>query len=189
MLMQCGSACVDTNTSLFHCGGCNAACAAGQSCQAGKCACPAGATLCGGRCVNTASDAAHCGGCGTVCGAGKSCLQGSCVCTGGPVSFSQVASILDDDCANSGCHSGVSPKEGLNLTAAKAYAELVNVKAAQCTDGRMLVPTGSTGASYLLQKLNGSNLCSGTQMPKAGVKLPASDMALIEAWICNGAKP
>jgi hypothetical protein len=165
------------------------ACAAGQTCLAGKCVCPNGGTLCGGRCVNTGSDAANCGACGTVCGAGKSCIQGSCACASGPIAFSQVAPILADNCANSGCHSGTVPRESLNLTSTKAYAELVNVKSAQCADGRMLVPTSGAGASYLLQKLHGTNLCSGTQMPKAGSTLPANDLALIEAWVCNGAKP
>ena len=188
-LTQCGSACVDTTSSVSHCGACNMACASGQSCQAGTCVCPNGGKLCGGSCVDTTSNTSHCGACGVVCGAGKACVQGSCACAGGPVSFSQVAPILNDNCTNSGCHAGVMPKEALNLTSAKAYAELVNVRASQCSDGRLLVPTSGTGKSYLLQKLRGEDMCSGSKMPKADTTLPSQELSLIEAWICNGAAP
>jgi hypothetical protein len=61
------------------------------------------------------------------------------------------------------------------------------VRASQCKDGRLLVPTSGTGKSYLLQKLYGKDLCSGSQMPKAGVSVAPADLALIEAWVCNGA--
>lgn len=124
-----------------------------------------------------------------ACGAGKVCSQGVCSCAGGPVGFASVSNIFVDNCTNSGCHAGAAPKEGLNLTATKAYSELVNVKASQCSDGRLLVPSTGTGKSYLLQKLTGQDLCSGTKMPKADSALSAADLALIQAWICNGAKP
>jgi hypothetical protein len=45
---------------------------------------------------------------------------------------------------------------------------------------------GNTASSYLVDKLLGVNLCGGTPMPKTG-SIPASDVTLIEAWICNGA--
>jgi hypothetical protein len=156
---------------------------------AGICSCDSGKTLCGTACVDTSSATDYCGGCGVVCGAGKACLKGVCSCAGGPVSFSQVAPIFVDNCTNSGCHVGNMPKEGLNLSASKAYSELVNVRASQCNDGRLLVPSTGTGKSYLLQKLYGQSMCSGSQMPKAGVSLSSAELALIEAWICNGAQP
>ena len=39
----------------------------------------------------------------------------------------------------------------------------------------------------LLDKLTGVNLCSGSVMPKAGGKLPQSQIDLVRAWICQGA--
>jgi len=185
----CGGTCIDTRTSALNCGGCGKVCPGGTTCSAGVCSCGAGKTLCGSSCVDVQSDADNCGGCGVVCGGGKSCVMGSCACVGGPVSFSAVAPILADNCTNNGCHVGTMPKEGLNLSASKAYAELVNVKATQCNDGRLLVPSNGMGASYLMQKLLGQNMCSGSRMPKADTSLPAADLALIQAWICNGAQP
>jgi hypothetical protein len=190
-LTACNAACVDTATDPNNCQGCGAKCATGQLCAPTGCS-SAGCgklTQCGGACVDTSTSALNCGACGVVCGGGKSCVMGSCVCAGGPVSFSAVAPILADNCTNNGCHVGTMPKEGLNLSASKAYAELVNVKATQCNDGRLLVPSNGMGASYLMQKLLGQNMCSGSKMPKADTTLPAADLALIQAWICNGAQP
>jgi hypothetical protein len=80
------------------------------------------------------------------------------------------------------------PKEGLSLDAGAAYAELVDVAASQCGGGRKLVKAGDAGQSYLMHKLLGTELCSGSQMPKAGQSLPANQLALISDWICQGAK-
>jgi hypothetical protein len=41
--------------------------------------------------------------------------------------------------------------------------------------------------SYLMNKLLGINICSGTQMPKTGGALSSSDINTISSWICEGA--
>jgi len=51
----------------------------------------------------------------------------------------------------------------------------------------MLVVAGDPGASYVMRKLLGTNLCSGSQMPKAGQSLPQRDLDAIGGWICAGA--
>jgi hypothetical protein len=190
-LQQCGSSCVDTQSSLLHCGGCDQACPGGLSCRAGSCACPdAGATLCGeSSCVDLKTDAQNCGECGQVCGAGEACVDGSCQCAAsGSVSFqNDVAPILDAGCTAAGCHTGMKPKEDLTLDAARSYAELFNVTASQCKDGRKLVDPGSPSTSYLMQKLLNVDICFGTQMPKANQTIPAADLATISSWICSGA--
>jgi hypothetical protein len=187
-LAVCGSACVDTDTSLSHCGACNTPCQAGQVCSAGSCVCPDGGDLCGGTCVDTQSDSRNCGACGNVCAGGAQCEQGACSCPQLSVDFtSDVAPVLASNCTNAGCHAGNRPKEGLDLSEAKAYAELVNVQADQCNDGRLLVAPGHPEQSYLIQKMLGVNMCSGSQMPKAGVSIPAEDLEAITAWICQGA--
>ena len=116
-------------------------------------------------------------------------MAGQCACSDRSVDFSRdVAPILDAHCTNAGCHAGTRPKESLDLRAAQSYAELVGVKAQQCKDGRLLVSPGEPSKSYLVQKLQGVQMCSGTQMPKAGTSLPAADLEIITAWICQGAQ-
>jgi hypothetical protein len=80
------------------------------------------------------------------------------------------------------------PKEGLSLESSKAYAELVGVGTSQCGSGSKLVVPGQVGESYLMNKLLGTELCSGSQMPKAGQSLSDAELAAITAWICQGAQ-
>jgi Stigma-specific protein, Stig1/Planctomycete cytochrome C len=188
-LTECDGRCVDLKTSVVSCGACGSVCSVGLSCQEGRCSCPGASELCGSTCVDTRSDAANCGGCGQACGAGEACIEGACQCTdSGSVSFAKdVAPILEGACTSAGCHAGVKPKEGLSLDAGRAYAELVNVTASQCGGNRKLVAPGSPSTSYLLQKMLGVEVCSGTQMPKAGQTLPRPQLDVISSWICAGA--
>jgi hypothetical protein len=188
-LTQCGTSCIDTQTNPLNCGGCGKTCAPGQTCEAGKCGCSAGAALCGSGCVDLASDPENCGACGKTCGAGEACVAGSCSCRASTtVSFkNDVAPALAAGCTAAGCHAGMKPKEGLSLDATKSYAELVNVTSSQCGGGRKLVVPGAPSSSYLLQKLLDIDVCSGTQMPKAGQTLPQSQIDAISSWICSGA--
>lgn len=187
-LAQCGGSCVDTQTSVLSCGGCDKACAAELTCAGGKCGCATG-ELCGTSCVDTRTDAANCGQCGVTCGAGEACVGGACQCSAsGTVSFKgDVAPVLASACTAAGCHAGMKPKEGLALEATKSYAELVNVTASQCGGKRKLVAPGSPSSSYLLQKLLNVDICTGTQMPKAGQSLPQKQIDTISSWICSGA--
>jgi hypothetical protein len=125
--------------------------------------------------------------CGNACAPGQTCASGKCTCGSASVSFSAgVQGTLATNCASIGCHAGVMPKEGLDLSVGKSYANLVNVAASECASRKRVVP-GNPSSSYLLQKLLGVNLCSGSQMPKAGSSLPASDLQAISDWICEGA--
>ncbi len=83
---------VDLSTSTAHCGGCNNACGAGQTCTAGACVdlpCPTGQSRCGGACVDRQTSTLHCGTCGSACtagaGASPTCSAGVCglVCNAG----------------------------------------------------------------------------------------------------------
>jgi hypothetical protein len=156
---------------------------------------PTGCETCGeSYCVELASDAAHCGDCATACASGEICTPQGCDrldCNDLPqVSYeTDVAPLLAQHCTNAGCHAGNRPKEGLDLTESASFAHLVETEAAQCNDGRLLVEPGQPDRSYLLQKMLGVDMCSGSQMPKAGVTLPASDFEAITAWICQGAQP
>jgi hypothetical protein len=182
----CADACVDVASDAAHCGGCDQPC--DMFCLLGECAADCGTLqACGGACVDTLSADQHCGGCDQPCAAGTSCDGGTCVCAADPVSFAEVIEpLFADNCTAMGCHGFPVPQAGLDLRAGNSYADMVDVVADQC-DGRMLVAPGDAASSYLVDKLRGVDLCSGTQMPKAGESLPAADIAAIEAWICHGA--
>ncbi len=74
----------------------------------------------------------------------------------------------------------------MNLSAGKAYSNLVNVAASECNDGRKRVLPGNADQSYLIDKLLGVNLCFGTKMPKLG-SISSNEIQTIAAWICAGA--
>lgn len=188
-LTQCGTSCVDIQSSVLNCGSCGNACPSGLACSAGKCSCQNGAQLCGSSCADVKTDAKNCGKCGNACGAGEACVAGACQCAASStVSFKKdVAPVLQSACTAAGCHSGMKPKENLSLDSATSYAELVNVATSECSGSRKLVVPGSPSSSYLMQKLLNVDLCTGTQMPKAGQALPQAQLGAISGWICSGA--
>jgi len=104
--VQCGSSCVDTQTSDQNCGGCDQPCAIGQACKTGKCevSCTTAQTLCSGLCVDTQSNAQHCGDCATACPAGQTCNAGKCEisCPGGQVACSGLCYDLQSDQSHCG---------------------------------------------------------------------------------------
>lgn len=186
-LQMCGASCVDTNTSLTNCGSCGNVCAAGTMCVDGGCACPSGGTSCGGKCVDTQTDITNCGSCGKACATGQTCAGGACTCGNSSVSFAaEVQPIFTASCASNGCHKGMASQEGLDLSVGKAFAGLVNVNAKQCNDGRKLVLPGDPGQSYLIDKMMGVDLCSGTKMPKNGA-VSSQQITTVANWICAGA--
>jgi hypothetical protein len=183
-----GTTCVTLSSDPAHCGTCANACAPGEFCSAGSCLSDCG-TLdpCGGTCADLSSDVANCGACGNVCAAGQTCAAGKCTCGTASVSFAtDVQSIFTASCSSAGCHKGVMPQAGLDLSAGKSFADLVDVGASQCNDGRKRVLPGDPAQSYLMDKMMGVDLCSGTAMPKLG-SLPTPQLTTIANWICAGA--
>jgi len=86
------------------------------------------------------------------------------------------------------CHSGTSAPQGLRLDdAGTSYANLVNVRSSQMPLQLRVAP-GDPDASYLIDKLEGTQLL-GTQMPQGAAPLPAEDIAVIREWITRGAPP
>lgn len=92
-------------------------------------------------------------------------------------------------CGSGGCHGGARPAEGLDLSTASAgYADLVNVASGQC-GARLRVKPNDVANSYLVNKVLGSGLCSGSRMPKMGSGLTAAQLDVLRAWILSGAAP
>ncbi len=76
--MMCGTQCVNVDTDPKNCGGCSQPCnLAGQICDFGMCACPAGQSVCSGQCVDLNNDATNCGSCAHNC-QGDPCATGVC---------------------------------------------------------------------------------------------------------------
>lgn len=76
---NCEGSCADLQTDARNCGACGMACAPGQACSAGACACPvAGQLACGGACVDTQTNPLNCGNCGVACASTEACMGGVC---------------------------------------------------------------------------------------------------------------
>jgi hypothetical protein len=143
--------------------------------------------VCGGTCVDTSSDPANCGACGHVCSGATACTGGVCGC-GPAVAFgAQVQAIFTTNCASAGCHTGARPAASLSLATGSSFSALVNVAASSSCTNLVRVSPGAPAKSYLMNKLNGVGICTGTQMPKAGAGLPQAQLQIISGWICEGA--
>jgi hypothetical protein len=134
-------------------------------------------------------DPLNCGTCDNQCAPGQTCEEGVCTC-GAPVAVSfamDVQPILTASCAKIGCHTGVLPDAGLDLTAGAAYAEIVGKDATQCLDSRLIVDPGKPEVSYIVDKVSGHGICGGKKkMPPLG-SLSLEKIQIISDWICAGA--
>lgn len=188
----CAGACVNPQTDPSHCGGCDTACDAGLVCLNGACSASCGEVLtaCEGACIDPVTDAQHCGDCSTACAPDETCVAGVCTCDGADLSYAADIEpiLLAGSCTMMGCHGGVMPAEGLDLRMGNGYGDLVGVPSGQCGE-RMRVAPGSPSESYLLDKLEGVNLCFGSKMPKMGQGPSAAEITAISQWICSGASP
>jgi hypothetical protein len=101
-------------------------------------------------------------------------------------SFSSIqANVFTPSCATAGCHQGASAPQGLRLEEALSYAMLVNVVSSEDPNVLRVAP-GNPGASYLVQKIEGS-ASVGAQMPLNAVPLPQVTIDVIRQWITDGA--
>ncbi len=64
---------------------------------------------------------------------------------------------------------------------------LVGQPSRECCDGRSLVVPFEPSASYLLDKLEGKDMCGGVRMPSGKPPLANADIDVIVRWICAGA--
>jgi Big-like domain-containing protein len=86
------------------------------------------------------------------------------------------------------CHSGANAPHGLMLDATHSYNDLVGVPSVE-VPSFMRVKKGDPDNSYIILKLEGSNLISGQQMPLNLTPLLPSVIDVIRQWITNGALP
>lgn len=100
---------------------------------------------------------------------------------GARVAFASVQQILAGNCA--GCH---PPLQGMDLTAGRVYASIVNVKSREAPS-LMRVKPGDPTDSYLYQKVTQSKPLAGVRMPKGGPPLTSDETTTLRAWIEQGA--
>lgn len=121
-------------------------------------------------------------------GVGDACDTGG---GGGAVRYSAVSEVFVSRCASTGCHSSTLPQNGLDLTASHGYAQTVSVPATEpwnVTQTLNRVEPGQPSASYLYLKITADPGITGKAMPPTSPLTP-SEVALVEAWISDGALP
>jgi hypothetical protein len=88
-------------------------------------------------------------------------------------------------CTN--CHNAIGSRfNGLDLTAAVAYANLVNVPSRFRSGATRVIPNDPE-SSYLLHKLEGVATITGVRMPLGGPYLTSGQILVIQRWIEIGA--
>jgi hypothetical protein len=99
--------------------------------------------------------------------------------------------VFAPTCSRDTCHSGPQTEHSLSLLPGESYAFLVGVQPDNLPArmaGKLRVDPGDPENSFLLDKLRGTLAPDeGERMPRALAKLPAREIALVEAWIAAGA--
>lgn len=106
-------------------------------------------------------------------GGGATCIASR------PVIFSRDVKPIFRNCSGEVCHADTWGSDD-------PLPYLVGARATECCDGRLRVKPGDPTRSYVVQKLEGRNLCGGAKMP-LGRELPDTDIQTISDWICVGA--
>ena len=100
--------------------------------------------------------------------------------------FSEIqASIIEPNCATTGCHLGAAAPQGLRLDSANSYGMLVDVPSTESSSILRVAP-GDPNNSYLIQKLEGT-ASVGAQMPLGAPALDQANIDVIRQWISDGA--
>lgn len=103
------------------------------------------------------------------------------------VSFSaEIQPQLTVSCATSGCHSGGSPKAGLDLSEGASFDNIVGKKSSQRT-ALLLINPYNYQTSYLINKMKGQNI-NGKGMPGENGRLDFDRIGMFQNWTQRGAK-
>jgi hypothetical protein len=96
-----------------------------------------------------------------------------------PGFLAAVVPILTGCAGGELCHGFPSPPS--------LYGQLVGAPASDGCDAGVLVSPGSVRRSYLLHKVTGIAMCSGTDRMPPGGAMSTKDIQTIADWICSGA--
>jgi hypothetical protein len=99
--------------------------------------------------------------------------------------------VFAPTCSRDTCHTGPQSDHTLSLLPGEAHTDLVGVMPDNLVAraaGKLRVDPGNPGNSFLLDKLRGTLIENeGERMPRGLPKVPAKEIALVEAWIAAGA--
>lgn len=103
-----------------------------------------------------------------------------------------IRTLLSNTCTGAACHDATAPMQGLNLTSAVSYANLVGVNSAELPAMKRVLAS-QPDSSYLVHKVQGTQLTvggTGVRMPEGcvgGGCLSNATINLIRNWILQGA--
>src|SRR5438132_8522933 len=101
-----------------------------------------------------------------------------------------LASIQDNvftvTCAVPGCHGGAGAQQGLRLDPGFSAGNLINVPSPRNPNLIRVVP-GDPDASFLIQKLQGTDGLLGDRMPDGWPYFTTATINVIRQWLQNGA--
>ena len=101
-------------------------------------------------------------------------------------SSKEIQPVFNQNCALSGCHTGASPSQGLNLSSGQAYSNIVNVPSSQMSLLNRITPF-KPADSYLIRKIKGQGI-TGSRMPLNRQPLSSETITKFETWVNEGAK-
>jgi hypothetical protein len=97
---------------------------------------------------------------------------------GDPISYqANIAPLLSRSCGLAGCHLPPLVNAGLDLTPAKAYAQMVGVNAQQVPNLKRIRP-GDPDNSYVIRKITPGAPIQGVLMPNGCPGTPAAGQCL-----------
>lgn len=121
------------------------------------------------------------------CGGGSGGPEATMQPLGNVTTLDVQQQVFTPRCALSGCHVGTGAPFGLDLSSvSSSSANLVGVASAEMPSLSRIEPY-DPDASYLFMKVTDDPAIQGDRMPQIGSPLNAADLALIQAWIDQGA--
>jgi hypothetical protein len=180
---SCNPDCTGRECGDDGCGGkCGTDCSGSQVCVGGKCTDQCIASCSGKTCGDDG-----CGGSCGSCTSPQSCASSQCAWPSKSFGSDVYPIIKNHGCAGTSCHGGARPAQGLDMSSQSvAYGSLVNVASSECKSRKLVLP-GAPASSYMLDKVKGTNLCSGSKMPKTGTGLSSAEINTVASWIGSGA--
>jgi hypothetical protein len=133
---------------------------------------------------------------GPDCSDGEMPCDGECITEIAPTLTDIHARIVERGCAlSASCHTGVRPKEGLDLTTPEGMLEFVGKRSAQQPSLSVIEP-GEPDRSYLIHKLRGEDIAASSSTGAAATRMPPpptdplceAKIRILEAWIAAGAR-